>query len=115
MFDFVKHFLESLNISIIPENASVFQKLVFYEIILLLITLISILRLAGYFVALYIIKNTSLTENYKFLKRFVGFYEKLSFIYIIYDIAFISIVYLFLIFIGLCFLWPDSIGKILVP
>ena len=56
MFDFVKHFLESLNISLIPENASIFQKLIFYEIILLLITLISILRLAGYFVALYIIK-----------------------------------------------------------
>ena len=114
MSDFLKNLLNSLNISIIPDNASVFQKIIFYEIILLLITLISILRLAGYFIALYIIKNTNLAKKYKILKKFIEFYEKLSFMYIIYDIAFISIVYLFLIFIGLCFLWPDSIGKLLV-
>ena len=101
MLNTIKSIIESIDITIVPDNLNKFQEIIFYEIILLSITLLSILRLAGYFITFYIIKHHNLEEKYTILGKMIQFYKKLSYIYIIYDICFIIIVYVFIIILNI--------------
>lgn len=73
----MKNWIQSLAINIIPTNLDTFQKFLLVEIILLLFTLMAILHLIGYFVSLYLIKNTNLENSHYIIKFIINIYKKL--------------------------------------
>jgi hypothetical protein len=101
----MKKFIQSLDLNIIPDNLNDFQKFIFYEVILLTITLFAILHILGYIYCMYILKDTELEKKYYIVKFFINLYRKTTYLFLIYDLLFIIIVYLFIIFFGLYIIW----------
>lgn len=92
--------LSLMDIPIIPETVSGFQKFLLALIILALLTLWSFIDIVGHFITLYLIDYTKAVEKYPKLKPVLNYFKKTNYIFLGIEIGFFISIYLMLI--GIC-------------
>ena len=80
-----------------PETLSGFQKLMFYTLILTILTLWSFVAIIGHFLVLYLINHTKLVDKYPKFKPVINYFKKTNYIFLTIEIIYIITIYVFVI------------------
>ena len=64
----MKDLILALDVNLIPDNLNEMERFIYLEFLLLMLTLISILQVFGYFICLYIIDKTDLENKHYLIK-----------------------------------------------
>jgi len=89
-----------INIPVMPESLSSFQKILFGVMILAFLTLWSFINIVGHFITIYLIDHTKIGEKYPKLKPLLNYFKKTNYILLGFEIIFVILIYLMLI--GIC-------------
>jgi len=90
-------FFPFIDIPIIPESMSSFQKIIFSIIVLALLTLWSFIDIVGHFITLYFIDHTKVGEKYPKIKPLLNYFKKTNYIFLTFEIIFFISIYIMVI------------------
>ncbi len=101
-------FFPFIDIPIIPESLSNFQKIIFSIIILALLTLWSFIDIVGHFITLYLIDYIKVGEKYPKLKPLLNYFKKTNYIFLTFEIIFFILIYIMVIVICINLLFINN-------
>jgi hypothetical protein len=89
-----------INIPVMPDSLSSFQKILFGIMILTFLTLWSFIDIVGHFIILYLIDHRKIEAKYPKLKPLLNYFKKTNYLFLGIEIVFVISIYLMLI--GIC-------------
>ena len=83
-----------------PDNLSEYQQLVFWVMVLAIIALWCFIDIIGYLISIYVLKYTDVEKKYPKWKGLINYFLKANYLFIIFEIFYIVVIYIFII--GIC-------------
>ena len=92
--------LSLMDINLMAETASSFDKFLYSIIILTLLTLWSFIDIIGHFITIYLIDHSKIKAKYPKLTPILNYFKKTNYVFLAFEIIFVISIYLMII--GVC-------------